>query len=211
MKALKLTLASLFFAAVTVSAQDYNRVGLSYNNTHFGATWSGHESDDNTSLNGVGIDYIHGFSLSSTTPIYIETGAKVNFGFKSESEKFMGEKISAKINMYTLNVPVNFVYSFNITDNFSIKPYAGLDFKLHLAGTMKASYKSGNTKIEESVNLFSKDEMDDPWNRFQMGWHIGVGFQYNSIYLGISWGTDFIKPFDDYRSANLSVALGYCF
>lgn len=211
MKRIKLALAALAITALTVSAQDYNRVGLSYNNTHFGATWSNHVSDDNMSLNGIGIDYIHGFSLSESTPLYFETGAKLNFGFKDESVKVGGEKLSAKLNIYTINVPANLAYKFSITDDFSITPYLGLNFKLHLSGTLKATYKNGGTKVEEKANIFSKDEINPTWKRFQMGWHIGVGFQYNPVYFGVSWGTDFLKPVEDYRSSDLSIALGYCF
>ncbi len=49
-------------------------------------------------------------------------------------------------------------------------------------------------------NLFSdsKENMGDKdltWNRFQMGWHVGVGFQYKPFYLGVHYGTDFIPAY----------------
>lgn len=207
--------AAMLVATLPMFAEGYNRVGVSYNNTHFGATWDNADSDDNFNLNGVAIDYIHGFSLSSATPIFIETGAKINFGFRSESEEFGGSKYTEKINLNTLSIPVNFVYRWDAASDFSIQPYVGLNFKLHLSGTEKDTHEDKDGKVENKYNMFKKEDFDPTFNRFQMGWHIGVGFQYKPFYLGISWGTDFIKAYDDsgdgYRTSNLALSVGYSF
>ena len=67
------------------------------------------------------------------------------------------------------------------------------------------------------------DGDDNTWNRFQMGWHVGVGFQYKPIYLGVQYGTDFIPAYshkytydgesETYKinTGNLKVTLGYVF
>ena len=66
-------------------AQDYNRVGISYNNDHYGFNKEMKYDDyDGFSLNGVGIDYRHGFQLGAK-PMFIETGASFNFNFGSTS------------------------------------------------------------------------------------------------------------------------------
>ncbi len=39
------------------------------------------------------------------------------------------------------------------------------------------------------------DGSEYTWNRFQMGWQIGVGFQYKPFYLGVQYGTDFIHAY----------------
>jgi len=209
MKKLKLFATVLALAASAGAfAQDYNRVGVSYNNTHFGVKG---DSDENLNLNGIGIDYIHGFTLTSDLPLFLETGAKFNFGFKSDSETYNSIKYTSKFNLITISVPVNIAYSYNVNEDFAIKPYAGLNFKLHLSGTMKDITERNGQKDEDKYNIFKKEDCDPTWKRFQMGWHIGVGFQYKPLYLGISWGTDFIKPVEDINSSNLSVALGYNF
>ena len=72
------------------SSQDlcksYNRVGISYTNTGLygskGSFLDGEEDD--MFLNGFALEYIHGFSLSSSLPMFIETGLKANFGFGSD-------------------------------------------------------------------------------------------------------------------------------
>ena len=52
--------------------------------------------------------------------------------------------------MLSLNIPVNLLYRFNITDDFSISPYFGLDFRINLLGKNKyeISY-DGNTDSED--------------------------------------------------------------
>lgn len=63
---------------------DYNRIAVSYNNTHFGFNeYLG--SDNNFNLNGFGVNYIHGFSVSKRFPIFVETG--VNFNFELNQRK----------------------------------------------------------------------------------------------------------------------------
>lgn len=58
-------------------------------------------------------------------------------------------------------------------------------------------------------------DKDATWNRFQMGWHVGVGLQYKPFYLGVTYGTDFIKAYKHkdagVNSGNLAVTIGYCF
>ena len=70
----------------------------------------------------------------------------------------------------------------------------------------------------EARSVFSKDDMgskDATWNRFQMGWHIGAGLQYNAFYLGVEYGTDFIPAFKyekaKVNSSHQKISHGYCF
>lgn len=203
----------------------YNRIGVSYNNT--GLMLNDDAKDDwemkNFSLNGVGIDYIHGFSLSKAYPMFLEVGANVNFNFASpklyEEDDYVEKMKMQDINM---QVPVNFVYRFNVGDDFSIAPYVGLNFKLHLMTQGKfVAEEDGEKEESEWLNYFSKDDVgeDDTWNRFQMGWHVGVGFQYSKVFLGLQYGTDFIPAWsykeDDWNAkintGNFKLTLGYTF
>ena len=58
-------------------------------------------------------------------------------------------------------------------------------------------------------------DKDYTWNRFQLGWHVGVGFNYKALYLGVNYGTDFINAYKHKKShvssGNLAVTVGYCF
>lgn len=222
----------------------YNRIGISYNNTHFGYNKDAGGSDDNFSTNGFGIDYIHGFSLTQSCPIFLEVGLNADFNFGSTSEEgdkvtvydyWMRSKYTQKQQFINLQVPVNFVYRVKATEDFTIAPYVGLNFKLNLTGKFRndaeietnitsdmldqMGYDESDLKEEgDWVSVFDKDEMggsDYTWNRFQMGWHVGVGFQYKPFFLGIQYGTDFIPAFKyekaKINTGNLKISLAYCF
>ena len=211
----------------TGDIKDYNRIGVSYNNTSYSPNNEAKDDfvEKGWSTNGVGIDYIHGFKLSSSMPMFIETGLNVNFNFGAKTiyeDYDGGDYYKDKIKMQNFNfqVPVNYVYRFDVADEFSIAPYVGLNFKLHLLSKMKFIEESDNeTEESDWANLFSKDDMgeDGTWNRFQMGWHVGVNFQYSRISLGLQYGTDFIPAFsfkeDDWHAkvntGNLKLTLGF--
>lgn len=62
------------------------------------------------------------------------------------------------------------------------------------------------------MSFFDKDDMDgDEWKRFQLGWHIGAGFNYNQFYVGLSYGTDFIKIAEKVNTGTFSLGIGYNF
>ena len=249
MKAIKtIMLAVAFSTATSASAQftnttsstankgicDYNRIALSYNNTHFGFNeYLG--SDNNFNINGFGVNYIHGFNVSKRLPMFIETG--VNFNFELESKKsnkqIYNDWIRTKSTTQFINmqVPVNFTYRFTITDGVYVAPYAGLNFKLNIIGRYKDEMKTSFSDSElkdlfvdpedfegKWISVFSKRDMgsnDYTWNRFQVGWHIGAGLTYKSFYLGLQYGTDFIPIYkykdDKINTGNLKVSLGYTF
>lgn len=223
----------------------YNRIGISYNNTHFGYNKEAGGSDSNFSLNGIGIDYIHGFSLTQSCPIFLEVGVNVDFNFGSDSEEsnkdfitgdyWLQSKITQKKQFINFQVPVNFVYRVQATEDLTIAPYVGLNFKLNVTGKFRKDaeietniptnilnqigYEESDLKEEGKwASVFDKDDMggnDYTWNRFQMGWHVGVGFQYKPFFLGIQYGTDFIPAFKyekaKVNTGNLKISLAYCF
>ncbi|MCM1503645.1 MAG: porin family protein [Muribaculum sp.] len=182
----------------------YNRVGISYENVNIDP-----KGGDGIGLNGFGISYIHGFSVSSTLPIFVETGLKYSAGFHSDSEgDYYDDDLEIKHTFMSLSVPVNVAYKFAVGEGMSIQPYLGLNLKLHLVGKEKYEYDGES----ESISVFDDDDMDgDAWKRFQLGWHIGAGFNYNKFYVGLSYGTDFIKIAKKVNTGTFSVGVGYNF
>lgn len=189
---------------------------------------------DGISLNGVGINYIHGFSLSQSTPIFIETGINANFGVGSTDTQalltdgydYYSTEIELKAQNVNLQVPVNFVYRIAASEDVTIAPYAGLNFKFNIVTKIKGKVSVDDISQESDwYSLFSGDDMEEAFgddgtgNRFQMGWHIGVGVQYKPIYLGVSYGTDFIAAYSQkfngksakINTRNLTVNVGYTF
>ena len=243
-----LALAGILAVAGSANAEDYNRVAISYDNTSYGYNKDyklsyDDDEDPSFSTNGFGLNYIHGFGLSNSLPMFLEVGGNINFNFYSNTEefKFMGEteKYKSQFQNINLQVPVNFVWRFNVVDDLTIAPYVGLNFKVHFTSKMRA-YMDGewDDKAEEDeakqwMNLFSDDKdkgtgnKDLTWNRFQMGWHVGVTFQYSQWSLGVQYGTDFISAYrhtfkaadiDEDRdwtpainTVNLKLSLGYTF
>lgn len=94
-------------------------------------------------------------------------------------------------------VPVNFLYRFDVSDKFSIAPYAGLNLKLNIVGKAKAK---GAT---ESASFFKKEDMggdkDLTANRFQLGMNLGVNCIINKKF---SAGYRFQPDFISYQSYN---------
>jgi len=235
--------AALFVAGVSfANAEGYNRVALSFDHGSYSYNDNAKPSKDCDGIgtNGFGINYIHGFGVAEN--MFVETGLNFNMGWGSSElwsdvDGSYTEKTLMKMQNMNLQLPVNFVYRIGVGENMWVSPYVGLNFKLNLVTKTKDKMELGgdvdaddqkyvdewNNK-QEWVNVYSDSEKDmghkdNTWNRFQMGWHIGCGFQYSKYYVGIQWGTDFIPAyshkFDDGKykvnSSNLKVSLGYTF
>lgn len=225
LKTIMLAGALAVAGATATNAQNagYNRVAISYDNTHFGFNKDAGGSDENFSTNGVGINYIHGFSVSSSLPMFVETGLNFDFGFGSKSfdkHEYSGTWYQDKLKtqFISIQVPVNFAYRFDIADEMTLSPYIGLNLKLNLTGKERWDTDSNDPDEKEKgkwASVYDKDNWDPTWNRFQMGWHIGVGVQYRPFYFGIQYGTDFIGAYKHkdakVSTGNLKVSLGYCF
>ena len=161
--------------------------------------------------------YLKGFSVTNRLPLYVETGAALQYRSHKEEGNYGGPgyDYSDKHKMFSLNIPVNLLYRFNVTDDFSVSPYFGLDFRINLTG--KYSWETGmgqyNEPQGEDLNLFDEDEMgkDGVWKRFQAGWHIGTNFTYKKVSLGISYGQDFNEIVEDCKLSTTTVTLGFNF
>lgn len=215
MKKILMAAALLVAGASIANAEGYNRVALSYDMQHFSMNkeYTGTDKSEGRNLNGFGVAYTHGFGVAEN--MFVETGLGFNAGFGTESEGDYKQKMQ---NM-NFKVPVNYVYRFNVADGITIAPYAGINFKLNVATKLRDEYDG---QKGDWVSVFDKDKMegdDFTWNRFQMGWQVGVGFSYAKYYLGIQYGTDFIPAYSHkfdggtpkVNSSNLNIAVGYTF
>lgn len=224
------------------NAEDYNRISLTYSNTRysFNKYFTG-GSDNNFTTNGGGVAYTHGFNLSKRYPIFLETGINADFNFGSltlkqsyeEVEYWLRVNANQKQQFIYLQVPLNFVFQYHATNNFTISPYAGFNMKLNVIGRFRTGYDiSTNLPLDilseygiygqdlkqegEWQNIYDRNDMgsnDNTYNRFQVGWQVGVGFGYKHAYLGIQYGTDFIPAFkyEEYRvnCGTFRLTLGY--
>ena len=114
--------------------------------------------------------------------------------------------------MASLKVPVNVIYSYQVPNtNISVDPYLGLRFRFNVYGEVEEKADGDS----ESYNLFDKDDMgssDDTWNRFQLGWQIGVKARFNnSFYVGVAYGSDFGEVCEKVKVSETQLSLGFVF
>lgn len=159
------------------------------------SSWSG--GGDSESFNGLALNYTNAVSLTQSAPLFLEWGLGGQYSFYSKDD--------FKIHYASVKVPLNFIYDYEIPNSrVHLDPYVGLKARFNVWGEAKDDY------YDESVNLFSSDEGD--WNRFQIGWHIGVKARFNdSFFIGVGYGSDFSKIADETRVNEVSLSLGLVF
>lgn len=153
-----------------------------------------------------------------------------DIGFKNEDIPY-----ETKMTISTLNlkIPVNLAYKLSLGD-VSIIPYVGINFKINLLAKAKYSLEDSDDlnsiydsedeyweSLEEredrniqNLNFFDKKDIEDKdsrWKRFQMGWQIGVGLDYNKLHVGIGYGKDLMELYKKTKTSAVSITLGYNF
>lgn len=221
--------------AKSVDTDNYNRITFSWNPTTFDYDYKG---VDNLTLNGLSLGYTAGISLSKKYPMFIEVGARVNYAFKTQDafEEQYGTQITEdevdllyNKHSYTdtyvnLAVPVNFAYKFKVGKDFAITPYLGVVLKANIIALRSYNFELTDAAIDDygmdkadwdldATDYFSKKSVgkDNLWNRFQIGWNIGAGFDYKKFYFGLSYGTDFMQIAKRTSTSNYAITLGVNF
>ena len=199
----------------TVKTDGYNRIYVGYNGVKAKIDYPG---VDDMKYPGFSIGYLRGIGLTQKVPLYLEIGGEIDFNRYSDNMAYDDGydlySVDYKETMLALKIPVSLAYRLSINDDFAITPKFGFDFRLNLFGKAKMEAEG------ESVdwNLFDDDEMleyhpfaIEGYKRFQAGWHIGVGFDYKTWYLGVDYGTSFNEISEKVKLATTSVTVGYNF
>lgn len=204
----------------TTDTNGWSRIFVSYNPMNIVFDY---ENADDLSVTGFSFGYTKGVSIAKEFPLFIEFGVNGLYGLKKEEE----EEIETKLTFFSLNVPVNLAYKYSIPNsNVTIVPYIGVNFRGNIIGKQKLSYNGDLGDFSESElweameekygikqesNMFDKDDVgkDAQWKRIQMGWQIGVGFNYNKLYLGVGYGKDFTELCKKTKIGVTSITLGY--
>ncbi|MBO5972179.1 MAG: outer membrane beta-barrel protein [Alistipes sp.] len=187
-----------------MSTDNYSRIYVGYNPTKI--KWEDHQSELETGFplkHGISLGYIYGANIVDSLPLYLEFGGNFQYSFGKEEIGDDYESIKYKLNMYSLNVPVNLAFRFGFNDNkVEITPYLGLNFRVNLAGNMKLEYEYEDDYYGDSgsydVKLFddSEEEMGQiksAFKRFQVGFNVGVNFAFSGFNIGVGYTTDFNK------------------
>ena len=190
---------------------------------------------------GFTVGYLRGFSLTKKVPLYMEIGLGFQYrNYKYSDDElspklseeayededlninFSDDDVTLKYTMMSLNIPINLLYRFNINNDFSISPYFGFDLRFNIKATQKSEwtaytdYDYEDTEEQEwSNDCFDKKDMGDDddyvWNRFQAGWHIGVGLDYKALHIGVEYGNDFNELCKKGKLSTTSITLGVNF
>lgn len=168
----------------------YSRFDVSYNSLSL-------DNDIDESLSGVSLSWVKGSPISSSAPLFVEVGLGATYAWKSKSETEQYDRykfdVETKTTFASIQVPVNLVYKYEVTDGLALSPYVGLYLRGNLIGETKVEVES----YSEKLNWFDSDK-DGGYGakRLSLGWQIGVGVEYSKLYAGISYGSDFTKLID---------------
>lgn len=215
-------------SALIKDTKSYSGIYIGYNPTTISYDVKG---VDNTTLNGFTFGYTKGISLSKKLPIFLELGARFNFGFKSENlsdeddDDYYSTRLSYDYDDYydedeeetcktttaSLVVPINVAYKLTFAGgDFSVSPFLGITLKGNILG--KEKYEYGDEK--ETIDFFDKKDMEGKeytWNRFQAGWQIGANLDYKALSLGFHYGSDFNEIAKKTNTKNWAINIGYKF
>jgi hypothetical protein len=170
------------------------------------------EHGDSESYTGLALNYTSASPLTSSVPIFLEWGLGAQWSHWSDESGSGKYKYEYSINMISLKVPINFIYDFQIPNTaINIDPYVGVRFR----GNLWGEYKVENDDDSDTANLFDKDDMggsDYTWNRFQIGWQIGVKARFSdAFFVGLGYGTDFSEISKKTKINETSLSLGFVF
>ena len=160
--------------------------------------------NDFGTLNGVNLQYIHGFSVAKV-PLFIEVGVDASYNVKDYIDEALVRydnhivTYKEKLNCLSVRIPINVSYRFNIGDKFSIQPYTGFNFKINPLFDSYSAMKY--IEWDEEGYSFYKDSAEN--KMFQWGWQIGLGFNISKLYVGIQYGLDFLPRASVERASNI--------
>ena len=187
---------------IVKDCKNYNRFNFSYYSLNF----SGKNVDDDMETNDPGfrVGWLGGYALSSSSPLFIESGLDLLFNTKNieiEDDYYYEDyEDEIKIQMLSLAIPIHLAYKLSFTNSAYISPYAGLHFKVNVLA---------NEKYDgETFSYFDEDDMDmngETFKRFQMGWRIGANVGYKAFNFNVGYMSDF-TPLFSHRKTKLNTA-----
>lgn len=208
------------FAQFTNSSSSSSSTASSDEWNTFWVEWNPSSLDpskgDSQSFTGLSVGWSKAFSLSSSSPLFIEGGLGLQYSFYSEDFEDYDYEGTEKVNMFSVKAPINFVYRYNLPNsNISLCPFAGVTLRYNLSGKEKYEFDDDEEGDSEEFDLFDKDDMgskDATWKRFQIGWQIGAKALFNNkVSLGISYGSDLSEISKKVKVKTTSISLGFIF
>ena len=226
MKTIKfLLVACLLGMAATASAQFANS-GAAGGDSSDAETWSGirlsynpisinPDEGDGLDMTGFSLGYVKSFGVSSSLPLFVETGLNLTYATWSEEGEINYEgydiRVEDKVTSFSAYIPVNFGYKYTVNETVSLFPYVGLTLRGGISAKEKVTVEYDGESESEEYNLYDKDEVENTLKRFQIGWQIGVGAHIKQFYVGASYGSDFSELAKKVKASVPAITIGYNF
>lgn len=158
--------------------KSFFRNGVDYYGLRIGPSFSTVNSDDPTldggsSLSSINLGAVAGLSLSNSSPLFLEGG--LYYIKKGGKTLYEGKKMTYNLNY--IEVPVTVKYVFDMTNGFTMQPYAGGYIAYGVGGKIR------NYGDRVAVNSFSKQY----FKRFDSGLRFGIGVGYNQFYAELNY------------------------
>lgn len=171
----KLLLVILAALTTTSASAQYNTgdVSITESTVYYGgrigidfASLTGDNTSGFCMRTGFNLGVIVGVHISERTPICIETGIY----YTERGAKLKKDDYKQTTSLGYLELPVLVKYGFDIGNGMAVLPYVGPYFSLGVGGKIKD-------------NIVSVSSFADAYNRFDMGFKLGCGFEWNHLYL----------------------------
>lgn len=197
----------------------FNTAEFTYSPVNLVTSYDG--DSESEGMNALSLTWLQARRLPvNNLPLYVQYGAGLQWAFETESETDGDVSAKNSTNFLTVKVPVNVLYDFQIPSTpVNIMPYLGLNLQCHVVGSQKMSYTYEGETESQSVNYFSKDDMEDyfgkPFNRVVLGWQIGAKVAYDKYFFGIAYEgpvTNLYKNGDakiNYNLVNISLGIRF--
>jgi hypothetical protein len=176
--------------------------------------------------NGAGFSLGAVYNVPIVYNLYFEPGVSIYHHTAKVKDKYAQSDGYSKISIseWGFEVPLMFGYTFDFNP-FKISVFTGPEFRVGLSGKTKYTAYVNNKKMTAKESMYG----DDGWfNRGDVSWRFGVGFNYDHYYLSVSGAAGMCNWINDVYTINLdngistdgkasmhrntvSVAIGYNF
>ena len=180
------------------------------------------KDDDDTYSNDYKMN--PGFHIGATVDLpfndflSFESGLLLTTKGMTYEDEIMGVDVSAKANLYYLDIPLTLKASYDLSDGLKMFGAVGPSVGVGLSGKMKVTAEyQGETETEEEDIKWGNDEDNDDLKRLDLGLTFGGGVEINAIQIGISYdlGLSNISAYQDYGATSknrvLKFSVGYRF
>lgn len=170
---------------VEVDYSKYNRLSIGYASYKHGLGNASSDLEDDLDYEAEGLDawpglvaeYIHGWSLTKSHPLYLESGIALQFNMKSSDDS------DYNYMHIGLAIPLNLTYRLSTKKGLFIAPVVGLNL--------------GSNCYDDALYELEDDYYDDECSRkyFQLGYNLGANLGYKHLNIGIGYRGDFMPSF----------------